>query len=811
MDTSNRMHIVPKKDVTAQETNKKVRRRAAFLLAFYILAAMALIARLAWLQLVKGDEYGRMAYASQTRQQQIKPKRGSIYDRNGKGLAISADVSTVSVNPLLFRKEIEDNPDTVQNLSDKLSEILQIDRASIYDKLISSESYVVIARKIEKEKGDLIKEYLKKIEVGSVFVDSDSKRYYPKGSLASHIIGFTGTDDQGLIGIELEMDGILKGQAGKILNEVDANGNAVRFDEDLRLEPEDGYDVTLTIDETIQDMTENALAGIIEQWNVKNGASAIVINPNTGEVLAMASLPDFDPNKPDDKPETYTGETDWTGFSSNENTQYLWQKIFRNKAVMDTYEPGSTFKAITAAAALEMGIISPETEVVDEPYDISDWTIHCWKEGGHGKETFREAVYNSCNPVFAKVGLQIGIEQFYHFVRLFGFMEKTGIEIAGEPSNVEYRGLWHADPTTTDLAVASFGQRFQISPIQLAAAYTAIANGGLLMKPTVIKQVTDSNGMLIYKNEPQVIRKVISKQTSETIRDLLEGVVTEGTGKGAYITGYQMAGKTGTSETLQTEESGKYIVSFMSFAPADHPEVCLLIEVDWPQTEVSSDIGGGKIVAPVAGKLMEQILSYLKVERQYSEKDQLMMEKETFVPDVLDMTVGDAKERLQSVGFHGYAVSVDVSSSDTSDLKEVLASDSNQQASSPDTENGTEILNEDANEKTDPRASITSEPVQFRLLEDSEENRKKTVNRIFPVIGTKLPNSSTLYLYTNDTPEALTVYVPNILDHNIQEAQSVIAMNYLNIRILGTGKAMSQTPSEGEVVEIGTVIEVQFQ
>ncbi len=819
MDSSNRMHVVPKKEATAQETNKKVRRRATVLLVFYILAAFGLIARLAWLQLVKGDEYGRMAYAGQTRQQQIKPKRGSIYDRNGKGLAISAEVSTVSINPLLFQKEIVDKPEVVSLLADKLSEILQIDRATIYDKLMSTESYLVIARKIEKEKGELIREYLQQIEVGSVFVDADSKRYYPKGSLASHVIGFTGTDDQGLIGIELEMDGILKGQAGKILNEVDANGNAVRFNEDLRLEPEDGYDVTLTIDETIQDMTENALAGIIKQWNVKNGASAIVIDPNTGEVLAIASLPDFNPNNPDEIPAAYDGNEEWAGFSSTENTQYLWENVFRNKAIMDTYEPGSTFKAITAAAALETGIISPETVVVDAPYEIGDWTIHCWKAGGHGTETFREAVYNSCNPVFSKVSIQLGLKQFYHYVHLFGFMENTGIEIAGEPSNDGYRSLWHTNPTETNMAVASFGQRVQVSPIQLASAYTAIANGGLLMKPTVIKQVTDANGTLIFKNEPQVIRKVISKQTSETLRDLLEGVVTEGTGKGAYITGYQMAGKTGTSETLQTEESGRYIVSFMSFAPADHPEVCLLIEVDWPQAEVSTDIGGGKIVAPVAGKLMEQILSYLKVERQYSEKDKLMMEKETYVPDILDMTVGDAKERMQSYGFHAYALNNDIADTEVIHDESVNASSASNSSNTTTNDEQIDASNKDSG--TDPSLEenadintnlpIVAESVPIKLLEDTEENRKRIVNQVFPAVGSKLPTGSTLYLYTGEKPSAFTITVPDLLNHNIQEAKNVVLLNHINIRILGTGKAISQTPSAGEVVEIGTVIEVQFQ
>ncbi len=749
MDTKSTMHLVQQREASAQESNKKVRKRATVLLVVYVILSAGLIGRLAWLQLVKGEEYDRMAYISRTHQQQSMPKRGSIFDRNGKGLAISAEVDTVAVNPLLLREETVDRPELVPQIADKLAEILGLDRNSLYEKLTSSDSYLVIARKIEKDKGTAVKDYLQEAKVGSIFVDPDAKRFYPKGSLASHVIGFTGMDDQGLIGMELEMDGVLKGQAGKILSEVDAKGNSVKFDESLRLEPQDGYDVTLTIDETIQDMTEKALEDLIQKWQVKNGASAIVIDPNTGEVLAMASLPDFDPNAPDAKPLSWPLDTVWQGFQSNEDTQYLWEKVFRNKAVMDTYEPGSTFKSITAAAALESGIVSPETQVVDEPYDIGDWVIHCWKKGGHGAETFREAVYNSCNPVFSKISMQLGIEQFYKFVRLFGFMERTGIEIAGEPTNDEYRNLWHKDPSQTDMAVAAFGQRFQISPIQLVTAYTAIANGGLLMKPTVIKQISDADGNIIMKNEPQVVRKVISKQTSETLRNILEGVVSEGTGKTAYVSGYHVAGKTGTSETLQTKTEGRYIVSFMSFAPADNPAICLLIEVDWPMAEVSTDIGGGKIVGPVAGHLSEQILSYLKVVRDYSDKDKATMDKETVVPDVVDLSVEAATARLKTYGF------------------------------------------------------LSGEP--------SEADKKSIVHRIVPDVGSRLPNGSTVYLFLDAENDSEKIVVPDVLNHNISETKELLAKNTLNLRILGTGVAASQEPVAGESVEKGTLIEVQFQ
>lgn len=750
MSMKGKLHVLPQREASAQENNRKVRRRATGLLVVYLLVASALVARLAWLQLVKGEEYGKMAYVGQTRQQLLKPKRGSIYDRNGKGLAISAQVDTVSVNPGQLRAQTADKPELVAAMADRLSEILGLERAAVYEKLTSSETFVYIAKKIDKDKGAAVREYLKSVRIGSVFVDADSRRFYPKGSLASHVIGFTGTDDQGLIGIELEMDGVLKGESGRVLSEVDANGNPVSYDSSMRLDAQDGYDVTLTIDETIQDMTESALAGMISQWSVKNGASAIAMDPSTGEVLAMASLPDFDPNKPDTRPVGWQEDGTWSGFLNTENTQYLWEHVFRNKAVMDTYEPGSTFKAITAAAAFETGIVTPETPVVDAPFKSGDWTINCWRKGGHGPETFRQAVYNSCNPVFAKLSQEIGTERFYNFVRLFGFMERTGIEIAGEPSNEEYRSLWHANPTNTDMAVAAFGQRFQISPIQLVSAYGAIANGGTLMKPTVVKQVTDSDGKLILQNEPQAVRKVISAQTSKTLRNVLEGVVSEGTGKSAYISGYRMAGKTGTSETLQTKTEGRYIVSFMSFAPADNPKICLLIEVDWPQAEVSTDVAGGKIVAPVAGKLMEQILSYLKEPRDYSARDQEMMAKEVYIPDVMDETVEGATKRLLSYGLKAMG--------------------------------GTE-----------------------------GQKPGDTVTRVYPAIGGSVPQGSVMVLYSGADPAPVMTVVPNLTGRTLEEARMALTAVGLNIRISGLGSATAQEPAAGASVEKGEVIGVAFQ
>lgn len=755
-DRQKKLRVVNGRDDLDLEKDKRVRRRAALMLILYLLITIGIIARLAWLQLYKGDEYSRMAYIGQTRRQLVRPVRGSIYDRNGKGLAISAQVDTISANPGLFRREVEESPELISQISGELSEILSIDRELIFTKLTSSESFVFIARQIDKEKGSAVRELLRTLGIDSIYVDNDAKRFYPKGRLASHILGFTGVDGQGLVGLELELDGLLKGESGRVLSEVDAGGNPVRFNESRRLEARDGYDVTLTIDETIQDMTEQALAELIERHDVRNGASAIVLNPHTGEVLAMASMPDFDPNLPDGQPERWDKDSEnpegkeWLGFRDPAQTNWLWENVFRNKAVMDTYEPGSTFKPITAAAALEEGLVTLDTIVYCKPFEIGGWTIECWREGGHGELTFSEAMYNSCNPVFSRLSIELGVDRFYRFVSLFGFKEMTGIEVAGEPSSDVSNSLWHRNPTETDMSVASFGQRFQITPIQLAASYSAIANGGFLMRPTLISRITDSDGRVVYKNEPEITRTVISRQTAEAVQEMLEGSVTSGTGRNAFVSGYRVAGKTGTSETLQSENEGRFIVSFASFAPANAPEIVMLIEVDWPMSEASNDIAGGRIVAPIAGDLTERILSYLKIERSFTEEDKQEEVTEVLVPDVTDMTVAAATIRLSEL---------DISMAKGED-------------------------------------GLSYEDL---------------VVRTHPPAGSSVPIGSTVFLHIGTDLEPMRVNMPNVNGMTVERAASLLSQLGINMRVFGSGEAFKQSIEAGELIERGTVAEISFQ
>ena len=722
----------------------KVKKRSLVLLIVYSVLIVALVLRVGYFQIVKGEEFSVKAYQRQTRSRIINPKRGTIYDRNGKDLAISASVETISVNPPGFMDKMKDTPEKIDQVANDLAEMLDMTPESVKEKLTSNLSWAFIKRKVDKEVGLKVREYLVENGIDCIYVDEDSRRYFPNGKLASHVLGFTGDDEQGLNGIEKTFDEILSGKPGMIMSEFDAGGRQVKYSPETYVEPVDGYNIYLTIDETIQYYTEKALEKAMLDYNLKRGAAAIVMDPKTGEILAMASKPDYDPNEPFAKPD-FLENDDWKGKSSSEDVDFLFQTVFRNKALMDTYEPGSTFKAITAAAALEEGVVTPDTEFVCTTIHLAGFDIDCWKAGGHGAETFRLGVYNSCNPVFVKTAMALGIDKFYKYVRNFGFMEKTGITLNGEPGNSEYQ--WHKDPKEIDMAVSSFGQRFTISPLQLITAYCAIANGGDLMKPILVRQISDSEGNIIEKTEPQVVRKVISKETSDTLRSLLQGVVSDGTGRNAYVSGYRIAGKTGTSETVETDSEGRYIASFACFAPADDPVVALIVVLDHPQVYPHT---GGALAAPVAGKLMEEILDYLGVEREYSEKDIQLMLKKMYVPEVRNLKLADAKAKLKAYELN-YAI-------------------------------------EGENQEDD---AIVYEQT--------------------PKPNSSVPSGSTVILYTYKPEEEVKVIMPNVLNKEISEAAETLRKAGLNIKVEGIGQAHRQEFEPGVELNKGQVVTVWFE
>lgn len=625
------------------KTTKTHKRRLIFILTSFVLIGCLLAVRVAWIQFVDGAELQKKAYMQQNSGREVTAKRGSILDRNGTMLAVSATVETISINPQTIQDKYGDLEGKITKIADELAAILKLtdqEKTDLYAKMQKESMYELVKSKVDKDIGTQIRNWMAGENIVGINVDEDYKRFYPKGNLAAHIIGFTSSDNVGLDGIEKFSEEYMKGTSGKILSEVDILGRELPFSKINKIDAVDGLNVTLTIDATIQDITQRALQKAVTGAGVLEGATAIVMDPRNGDVLALVSLPDFDLNSPWAAP-AGADPAKWLG-TSLQDVETLQKTVWRNKAISFTYEPGSTFKAITASAGFEEGVVAPTTMTNDEPVSVGGWTINCWRYPIHGEEDVTHGLYNSCNPVFVKIALQLGVDRFYKYVQAFGFNEKTNIELFGEVNSI-----MHVDPSETDMAVGAFGQRFQVTPIQLITAYTAIANGGNLMKPRLIKELTDSKGNVMMKFEPEVVRNVISKETSETMKTLLEGVVRFGIANRAYVRGYRLAGKTGTSETLTTDENGRLVSSFCAFAPADNPVVSVLLILDHPSV---STITGGFFSTTATGEIMEKVLNYLGVERKYSEDDKTYVFPVAYVPDCVGKPVSEANELLAFYG-----------------------------------------------------------------------------------------------------------------------------------------------------------------
>ena len=709
-----------------------------------------LLFRFAYFQFIKGDYYTKKAYAQQNSWRTISAKRGTITDRNGNVLAISVSSCLVNVN----QKIIKDNPSeglSVEQYREKiakgLSERLNIDYNQILTKIQSEGRYKLIAENIDINIGEEIKAWLKEEKIKGVYVDEDTTRYYPNGNLASHLIGFTGKDDQGLVcGVEVALNDLLTGTDGRIITAVDAAGNELPYDEVTRLDPKDGYNAVLTIDATIQSMVEKALEETIKEYNVIEGGAIVVMQPDTCDLLAMASYPDFNLNDPYAAP---PGEdsSNWIG-NTQEDVKKLYETVWRNKALTDTYEPGSTFKSITAAMGIEEGIVNKNTIVNDAYLDLSGWQIHCWRKyNDHGMESFADAVKNSCNPVFSRLSLDLGLDKFYEYIEAFGFKNKTGIVLSGEANSI-----FHTNPTEIDMAVTAFGQRVQITPIQLATAYCALANGGKLMQPRIVKEITDSNGIVVKSYESQIVRQVISESTSKQVMEMLEQVVASGTGSNAYVSGYRVAGKTGTSQTTTSDIDGRYIASFCGIAPTDDPEVVILVMLDHPAPADGSSASGGKHAAPIAGDLIEKILTHLEIEKRYTELDSNSMMVKKYVPNVTNMTIDKAISELKAKGF-SYVVADADSSIDYSQI---------------------------------------------------------TVSEQIPRYNSYVMSGASIVLYTNQSSPKKTVTVPDVMGYSLAEAVDTLNNLGINVHANNIGNVISQSIAPGTVVNKGSIIELEL-
>ena len=636
-----------RKNESIRRANRIIQSRTfALMLIMGILMFVLLFFRLYDLQITRHEELQGKAVSQQTRRTVVTASRGTIYDASGNILAISASAETIILSPLEIDQAVNSKTTPVSwtkdSLAAGLADILGKDAASIRKRMENTESqYEVIQLRAEEDVAARVRAYVDENDIVGVHLVADSKRYYPYGSLAAQVIGFVGTDNTGLYGLEAYYEEELEGQSGLVISAKDKAENDMLYTYEQYFAAKDGGDLTLTLDATIQYYLEKGMESMLDKFSAANGAAGVVLNAKTGGIMAMASYPNYDLNDFS----TVQDKTLLERIERKENTLAEMQLLqWRNKALNDTYEPGSTFKILTLAAALEEGVVDKTTTVnCGGSVTISGYTIHCSNKNGHGLQTLTQSVGNSCNPAFINYGLRVGNEKFYEYMESFGLMGTTGVDLGGEAVGV------FASPnsfTQLDLACYAFGQNFTVTPLGLIAAQAACVNGGYLHTPYLVERITDSEGSVVYRHDDTPVRQVISEQTSATVRECLEYVVASGTGKNGQVAGYRIGGKTGTADKGQ---SGDVVVSFLCFAPADDPQIMMLITMDTPSRSTGTYVSGGNMVAPYSSAIMSEILPYLGIEPSYSAEE--LMGVDTTVPNVIGMSVEEAKDRLKERGF----------------------------------------------------------------------------------------------------------------------------------------------------------------
>lgn len=560
-----------------RSVNLSEKRRLKNIMLVALSVLILLNGRIGFIQFVQGEELEAMAYQQQTLDRSINPKRGTIYDATGKVLAVSSTVETVTVNPTNIPSE---NKEKVAKI---LTEIFELDYDTVYRKVTKRSSIETIVKKVEKEKTNLLRKWMEENNIKTgINIDEDTKRFYPYNNLASQIIGFCGSDNQGLDGLEARYETELKGSTGKIVRLSDANGKEMGTEGEEYIPAVNGNDLVLTIDATIQGIAEKYLKEACIDNVCTDGGNILIMNPKNGDILAMATYPNYNLNEPYE-PNTEELKQAWEGMSSSDRTKAR-QQMWRNKAIADTYEPGSTFKLVTASAALEEGITTPDKEgefCCTGGIEIAGVRIKCWRYyRPHGSESLRQALMNSCNPVFIGLGQKIGVHKYYSYLEKFGFLSKTGIDLPGEA-----KGIFLAEKKVgpVELATIAFGQRFEVTPLQMVTAISTIANGGTHVKPRVVKQIINSQTKEVTNIETEKQENVISSETAKNVLSMMESVVAEGTGKKAQVKGYSVGGKTGTSE--DGVDSNKYVTSFIGTAPISDPQVVILIVLYNPTGE----------------------------------------------------------------------------------------------------------------------------------------------------------------------------------------------------------------------------------
>lgn len=749
-----------------------------------ILCLMALLGLLAFVPsamqlhklMVKDHEYYKnLALRNQTRTTYVTADRGTIFDRNMNILACSRSVENIYLDP----HELKQSQADMEKISRTLGQILSLDPQWIRQQgQDTSKRYKQIAASVDEETAAKIRKFINDNQISGIHIEPNSKRYYPQGTLAAQVIGFTNLSNTGSEGIEASYNSYLSGTPGKVITTKGNNEMDMPFSYENYVASIPGCDVILTLDTTVQACLEKQMLAAIERYDVQNGAFGLVMNVKTGQILAMATLGSYDPNNyleiADPNALAFTEKLKNDYLALPEGTEAYRDgleaykkavnsarlKQWRNRVLSDGYEPGSTFKVLTMAAALDSGAIDLNTNFYckgSEQIPGRSQLLHCWRSTGHGSEKTPQALQNSCNIAFAHIALKMGGDTFYEYIKNFGILEKTGIDLSGESKGVFFDKelVTNTDKWgTASLTSGSFGQTFKITPIQLVRAISAVVNGGYLMEPYIVSEVIDADGKTVLKQEPTAVRQVISAETSKTMRALLESVVTEGTAKNAQVAGFSIGGKTGTSEKIDVfDENGQRvldkIVSFVGIAPMDDPEYIVLVALDTPSRSTGIYISGGVMAAPTVGAVMADILPYLGVKQTFSEDD--IAGKVVVLEDYSGLTAKDASAALKRVGLTYKAV-----------------------------------------------------------------GSGGTVTGQIPASGKTVPGGSEILLYFGDEPDSREVQVPDFAGMNRKQAAD--AAGKLGLYILAAGNtaldshitASAQNIAPGTTVSVGTVIKVTF-
>ena len=808
-----------RKSDAARRANQVIRRRTVLMMALLgVFTFVLLFWKLYDIQIRQHDELQEKAVDQQTRSTVVTASRGTIYDRNHHTLAISATAEQICMSPkdiaAFVQKQKDDQETAAKKAAEKgevytptpirdqtyiargLARILELDEEWILEKMEQTNyEYVVLRKKAEQEMADEVRRFVNgeiddegnqltfvndegktrlisdptkgPTKLSGIFMEPDSKRYYPYSTLAASVLGFVNSDNTGAVGLEAKYNDVLEGTAGMTITAKNNSGQPLLYQYEQYFDAENGNDLVLTLDVDVQYYLEKGIESMLKKFDAAKGGTGIVMDVNSGAILGMASYPTYDLNEPgtvyDEKLQTALDaaisavETKKSTYESDEAYQEALSKAksdviqtqWRNKCIDSTYEPGSTFKPITLATALEEGVVNMNTTFnCSGSIKVQGWykPIYCSKKAGHGVQNLKVATGNSCNPAFITMGLRIGTETYYKYLQAFGLMEKTGVDMIGEVSGI-FASEESFNSNVVSLASYSFGQTFNVTPIELIRAQAACINGGYLYTPYVVEQVLDDDGNILEQHDSTPVRQVISEETSAKVRECLEYVVASGTGKNGQVAGYRIGGKTGTADKGQT---GDVVVSFLCFAPADDPQVIMLITMDTPSRATGVYVSGGNMVAPTASSVMSEILPYLGIEPSYSAEELLGMD--TTVPNVIGMSVDEAKAKLKE-----------------------------------------------------------------RVLSCRVEGDGDTITDQTPAGGAIIPGKSVVILYANEKKSTDKCVVPTLLGRTPSEANTVAVNAGLLIRFSGTTgsesssiRVLSQNLEAGTEVDAVTVITVQL-